>query len=1441
MRRINVKLLLIMSLVGLVVLGVGGGLWYLNSDRAAETFLEQAKSAEKKGNLREAIEPYLQYLAFRPSDHATKKHVAQLAAKIALLEDATYIEKRRAFRHLTRLLRQEPEQNDLRRSLVGVLVAQNAFADVKKQVDELVERDVVDPELDFIYANSNGALGEYDEAIGNVSSLIGFNAAADPQFNIRQARAPEMLKAYYLFAAALRERGRRQEDEQFADDAIEQMVKVNPNTAEAYLIRGNYLRETNTTGSLDRRRERRKQAKESLQKALELDGKDIDILLASAALAREEKNYPLALEFLERAQKISPEDEQIYVDQAITSRQNGDFEEGVAYLKKGMKVLPENATILMELFTAHLAASQIAEARSLIEVMQEIDMAPEYIDLAEARLLMFERNWSLALERFSSLRPRMLPISDSSVAEIDAFMARCYQNLGQWDRQLSASRRLLGAFPRSREGLQAEAQSLMAMESYDEAFKVFGRLQRQIGADAFFEDASVRDAYMELLAKLGKQSPRYQQELRRLQQGIYEAENVEQIDKVIIEARSLVRAGKEQEALDRITVGLVEYPDNEELQELYLAIVTKISGPQEALSFLDKAIARTENRWKDRPKLLSARMELIAAAGGFDASKKLNALQTAISKYDKDEQVSLWLGLSRAQFSLGRALNDVNYCLEQAKLLDPANREIAELLFETALLKNSDKSLVAALQHTEKMFGKQSDLWNYQRARYLIWDADSQAESDNLGWFDEVESLAAKIEEVRPRWHRLLQLKAQIAEEKNDIEEAISSYQRSLEFGPMDLQVAKKLTNLLITEGRIRETQDVMDQLEVVPASMITTQALLHALAGEKEKSLQLIDRINWDQVTAVPNWIWRSRILKFLGEERDAESALVRAVKLDPNDLNATRALIDFSAENLSPSATFRHLQSAENRLSESPQMQALLADHYNRFSRFTPPILNEHYLCRAIAADPTDIGIQTKYINFCIDSKRLGSAIAHLNGILTDHLAPEKQSEPVAVWARQTLARVLSSQPNHQAFQQALGLLEANRVAGQLSQYDKRLKGFLLAQRDEPFYRQQGIRLLETIPDRSLKRRESLALAELYFLSDRWRECKAIMEKLNVQYPEDIDLLSRYCEMLFEVGDKTQARTWLRRLNKVAPNSLPALKLKAYDAKLQGDFALSQFEKSMLDSLTKGGRRPAPWEKVRIGKVLQEAELFDAAENQLREAAKKDKKYQMDLAQFLANRGKFQEAIQLCDEILNKDNVRQICTLMFNAMASRRAEIRPADNQQLHDWIAMAKKEYPEDSKMRMQEAFLLDMQGKTAEAIDHLNGIDWENLSEYEQGMLTNNRAYLNLKLGQNVEEVARDLAIAFENLGPKIELLDTRAMASIEKKQFEQAIRDLSLATEFEPNSGRYHFHLALAYQGRDDRANAKQALELAQAIGLSQKVMEPAEKSKYEMLERWLEN
>ena len=1441
MRRINIKVLLILTIAGFLVLGVGGAIWYSNSDRASGVFLKRAQTAEAKGNLREAIGSYLRYLAFQPTDQETKEHAALLAVKIAQLDDSTYLEKRRAFRRITRLLRSQPDRNDLRRSLVDVLLSQRAYADVKKQVDELAERDFVNTELDFIYANSNGALGEYDEAIRNCSDLIGFDAQQDPQFDPRRANAPEMLKAYFLFATVHRERGESREDERRADAAIEQMVKFNPNSAQAFLIRGTYLLETNTSGSIDSRRERLRRAKESLEKALALDPDDVEVLLGNAEFARREKNYTQALEYLERAQNVAPEDEQIYIDQAITSRQNNNPKACLAYVKKGLEVLPQNKKLTIELLIAHLALDQLEEARGVLKRMQETGMAPEFIDLAEARLLLFERQWSLALNRLVDLRPRMLAVSESSVAEIDALMARCYQNLGQWDQQLSTSRRLLGAFPRSPAGLQAEAQSLMSMENYLEAYKVFSRLRRQMGEADFFEDVSIRDVYMQLLSELGEELPRYQQELRRIQSGIYESENVEAVDKVMIEARSLVGSGKQLEALDQVKVALAQFPENHDLQELYLAIETRLSGPEEALAFLEEAISRKKDPWKKRVNLLSAKMELIAAIGGIGAADKLKALEGEIAQYDKNQQISLWLSLSRAHFSIAHTLTEVDHCLRNAMSLNPASREVAELSFETALLKNSEKAMLASLAHTEEIFGRQSDLWNFQRARYLIWAGTSNQDSEGNEWLEEVEPLVEKIEQIRPRWHRLLQLKALIAEEKQDLELAVENYQRSLEFGPMDLQVAKKLTELLINEGRISETQDVIDRLEVVPASMLTTQALLHALAGEKEKALQVIQRINWGQVDKVSNWIWRSRILKYLGEVRDAEDAVLRAVALDNNDLGATRALIDFAAEHRSAAYTFRHMQGAENRLTESSQMQSLLADLYDRFSGYTDPIFIEHYLWRAVAADPTNVEIQTKYVDFCIDSKRVGSAITYLNDILEDHLEQEKPNDPLAVWARQTLARILSSQPDHQAFQWALGLLEGNRVDGRLSQYDRRLKGFLLVQRDEPFYRQHGIRLLETIPDRSLKRRESLALAELYFLSDRWRECKALMERLNVQHPKDIDLLSRYCEMLFEKGENTQAERWLRRLEQVAPDSLPALKLKARDAKMQGKFALSEFEKSMLNSLTSGRQRPTGSQRVRMGKVFETAELYEAAENQYRNAATQDEKFKFELASFLGRQGKLNEAIEVCSSIVSKENVSDICTLMFNAISNSTKEIQSSDLRQIEDWIAMAKKEFPNDWKTRMQEAFLLDRQGKTVEAVERLNAMDWDKLSEFEQGMVANNRAYLNLKLGKNQDVIADDLAIAFDNLGPKIEILDTRALASIQNEEFEDAIRDLNLATQFEPGSGRYHFHLALAYQGSDNRAAAKEALESAKMIGLAESIREPSEKSKYEKLLSWLKN
>ena len=151
------------------------------------------------------------------------------------------------------------------------------------------------------------------------------------------------------------------------------------------------------------------------------------------------------------------------------------------------------------------------------------------------------------------------------------------------------------------------------------------------------------------------------------------------------------------------------------------------------------------------------------------------------------------------------------------------------------------------------------------------------------------------------------------------------------------------------------------------------------------------------------------------------------------------------------------------------------------------------------------------------------------------------------------------------------------------------------------------------------------------------------------------------------------------------------------------------------------------------------------------------------------------------------------------------------------------------------------MLDQDGKTAEAVAQIDAINLNDLSEIDRGLIANNRAYLNLRLGNHDREVFEDIEVAIKKIGPTIELLDTRAMAAIENNKFEDAVRDLNLATQFKPDTGRYHFHLALAYQGSENRSAAKTAMETAKSIGFTQSIMEPSEKSKYEKLQRWLEN
>ena len=127
----------------------------------------------------------------------------------------------------------------------------------------------------------------------------------------------------------------------------------------------------------------------------------------------------------------------------------------------------------------------------------------------------------------------------------------------------------------------------------------------------------------------------------------------------------------------------------------------------------------------------------------------------------------------------------------------------------------------------------------------------------------------------------------------------------------------------------------------------------------------------------------------------------------------------------------------------------------------------------------------------------------------------------------------------------------------------------------------------------------------------------------------------------------------------------------------------------------------------------------------------------------------------------------------------------------------------------------------------------------MNENQRGLVANNLAYMRLKTGGDTDAALGNIDTAFTLLGPRVELLDTRATINIEKGEFDRAIEDLKQATLFKVDSGVYYFHLALAYQGKGDRVAAATALQQAEDLKFTGERIDSMDREKYLKLKRWL--
>jgi tetratricopeptide (TPR) repeat protein len=334
--------------------------------------------------------------------------------------------------------------------------------------------------------------------------------------------------------------------------------------------------------------------------------------------------------------------------------------------------------------------------------------------------------------------------------------------------------------------------------------EVYQKLRRQIGKQRFDKNAELRDNYMQLLLTLGKKEPKYLEQLRQIREGVYSSQSVDDIDKILLKIRSLLLDDRLNEAINSLDEEFIEHPDNQSLQDLYLSALVRQQGPAEALKYLNEATHRASDPWEDRSDFLVRRAQWIGSLEDPEVFGKLKDLEAEIQNYDESDWPYFWKEMAKVYYGLSPSrLVEVTRCLRRAAELDPEDHWVAQRLFELAMQENSERRMLNTLAKVADRFGKESDLWCFLQARYRFWKYDQQqdVEASLAG----VEELIDRLASIRPRWHKLLVLRGDLAHREEQIEEAIDFYKESLDLGPLDNTVTQQLVELLVNEGRLEE------------------------------------------------------------------------------------------------------------------------------------------------------------------------------------------------------------------------------------------------------------------------------------------------------------------------------------------------------------------------------------------------------------------------------------------------------------------------------------------------------------------------------------------------------------------------------------------------------------------------------------------------------------
>lgn len=1452
MKRLNVKLAI--WLVGIVVFSVVG-VHFLHGyqiDRNADFMKRQAERATKEGDTKEAIKQYVQFLKYRPDDSESYVALADLVVENAKSPEAKRPDIIKAYNILEEAIRRHPDLQSVRKHLADfTMVRLRRFNEalehleyLKRQSEE--KNEPFDVNLKVKMAGCHFATGEEEKAIKELYALVGYDEATE-QFSETQPEAAKEITAYELLSQMLR---RKTDGANRANDLMAQMVKWNPDSAKAHLLRASFLlglAETEAQSSRKKLEEITyfRDAKPELELALQLAPDDADATISMGVYSLWENNIDKAQELLDRALTLDPTREDAYLRLAQVSLARNDLKKAIEQLTEGAKKAT-NANMIMErLVDLHFQTNNLEAVKAVCKDMRDRGtFNPDLIRYEEARIKFAELNYLEAARELEAVRPTLERSNIGYIVQLDLLLARCYELLNQPDRQLEAYRRVLARTPNHAAAVVGQATALQSLGRHAEAtdsLKILVTNARQM--------PTIHGSLLYLLIneELRKaEADRDWTDVESIAGLLYENKTRSELDNTLLKAELLMLQSKPEDAQKLLLEARKAHPKD---QRVWMTLTKLLNQDEKRKDQVGKFLDLAEKTLGNTAAVRAERIRLVGQKKDQNAAEELKKLEEGLDQFSEPERLSLMLSLGNAYLQLRDFASAKRFWKVVAEK-DPKNANLRQYLFELGVDSKDEDLVRDTIKEVKEssFFGERSPLYKYCEASAILWEVNRHSqERKNSGITPEDQKSLAEarklVEEgiaARGEWGALWRVRGEIDHLEGNLDGAIESYQRSLEFSRTGQSAtARRLVHLLYLANRLEEAKDAMKYMGDTDSADPFTRKLAGDVAsktGDSDTAIAMANKdIESDPKNAM-NHVWLAQLLVRAGRLDEAEASFREAAKLDPKSADIWDLLVRHLVASKKKNDAVEMVREAAKTLGENPLALARL------YERVEDNAQAEQNYKLALEKNPKDLMAMRRLVEHYVATNQVEKAVPYLDNVIQQVGKSQDSTElQQLAWSRRTKASIIASAGDYQHVMEAVMLIEQNAL--KKPNGEKALNGEdaaaivnLLSARPEPQSRATAINLLTGMG--SLAPREQTVLAALLESTNKWPQARELMLAGLSRSSEDPEMLVNFTSLLIKHDELEDAARWLQRLEDlIKPPARASEQVKQAAIELRARLLVKGGKNEQAVTVLEG-LAPSPLPQNQLyrlevaARLMETLGLNEGAERLLNDYMNQEPRGTIAMAAFLGRAGQTERAFALLDETRKNQPATQVLPVAMEALRRHPDKVTKERFDIVEEWAKAALQGESNAVQVKLLLAEIYDLQGRYPEVVSiYRELLAGKEASEYQKALVKNNLAFIlaiTKESPQAAAEATKMTQEAIQILGPTSDLLDTRALAYLAEGKNKEAIADLQIAIEDSPSTSKY-FHLAIAEKEAGNVEAAKTALAKAQESPLDIARFTPLEK------------